>query len=279
MKKKNIKMIVGILVGLAIFTGAAAGGISGPDDVEKVYATSVTDDGAAADNTDNGAAADNTDDGAAEADDEEESDGLTIENGVLKYVEDDVKNVVLPDTVKAIGHGAIGEYVQSIEISASVTKIDKQAFANAASLKKITVAKGNTKFSAYKNCLYDKKKKTLLAVPPKSSKVSIYSKTKVIGSYAFNHCNKLKSVVLPKGVTTIKAYAFYYCDKLRKVTIYSKAKSISVKSFIGDDVSYNVYYTTDGTSKTSKNTLKIYCKKGSKADKVAKKAKILTKYL
>lgn len=213
-----------------------------------------------------------------EEDEEEEDDTLQIEGGVLKSVDYGVTKLVLPDTVKRIGARSIPDWVTSISIPASVTKIDRTAFANATSIKTITVAKKNANFTVFKNCLYDKKKTTLLLVPAKAKTVSLYSKTKIIASYAFNSCARLKSVTLPKSVTTIKANAFMNCDKLTKLTIYSKANAISINAFSGINVSYTKY-NYGGQASSTKGFLKIYCKSGSKADKVAKKKGILVKYI
>ena len=44
--------------------------------------------------------------------------------------------------------------------------------------------------------------------------VIIPDKVKVIGAYAFNKCEKLKSVVIPDSVTDIENWAFFVCTGL-----------------------------------------------------------------
>lgn len=51
--------------------------------------------------------------------------------------------------------------------------------------------------------------------------VEIHSNTKIIASYAFNECESLKNVVIPKGVIYIGEGAFYKCDSITNITVES----------------------------------------------------------
>ena len=52
-----------------------------------------------------------------------------------------------------------------------------------------------------------------------------------IGSYAFNRCYSLSSIVIPDGVTSIGAYAFDYCYSLSSIVIPDGVTSIGNYAF------------------------------------------------
>ncbi|MGI6392607.1 MAG: leucine-rich repeat domain-containing protein [Candidatus Izemoplasmatales bacterium] len=51
--------------------------------------------------------------------------------------------------------------------------------------------------------------------------VNIHPNTKIIASYAFNQCESLKNVAIPKGVIYIGEGAFYRCDSITNITVDS----------------------------------------------------------
>ncbi len=54
-----------------------------------------------------------------------------------------------------------------------------------------------------------------------------------IGKYAFSSCNSLKSLTLPKDITSIGEAAFWGCSSLTSITIPSSVTSISAFAFNG----------------------------------------------
>ena len=52
-----------------------------------------------------------------------------------------------------------------------------------------------------------------------------------IGAYAFYHCGKLVSVTLPDGITSIGEYAFKECKKLKDINIPNSVKVINAHTF------------------------------------------------
>ncbi len=57
--------------------------------------------------------------------------------------------------------------------------------------------------------------------------------TDLIESYTFEDCNKLTSISLPNGITSIGEEAFYYCSSLVSVTIPNSVTSIGQGAFSG----------------------------------------------
>ena len=53
----------------------------------------------------------------------------------------------------------------------------------------------------------------------------------VIASYAFAHCDSLKTVTIPNSVTLIEKHAFYGCGSLDSVTIGNNITKIEVYAF------------------------------------------------
>ena len=98
-------------------------------------------------------------------------------------------------------------------------------------------------------------------------------KLKVISPGAFSSCYKLKSVVLPEGMTTIEADAFAGCDSLEKIVIPSTVKYIAGSAF--SEISGGTISGFKYTSFSHKpKNLVIYAKKNSYAHQFAVKYKI-----
>ena len=61
--------------------------------------------------------------------------------------------------------------------------------------------------------------------------VSIPSSVKVIGDWAFNHCEKLEKVILCEGLLEIGSHAFSHCSALKSIRIPSTLTSIHNDTF------------------------------------------------
>lgn len=63
-----------------------------------------------------------------------------------------------------------------------------------------------------------------------------YSKTNIIGEYAFADCPKLKSVILPDSITKMGEGAFWFCSSLESVNIPSGLEEIPDCTFGGSGI-------------------------------------------
>lgn len=79
------------------------------------------------------------------------------------------------------------------------------------------------------------------------------NKVLLIGDSAFCYCDKIESIEIPEGVSSVGVCAFGGCKKLKTVMIYGEATELKYNCFV--DCS---------------DELKIYCKNNSAAEKYAK---------
>lgn len=115
-------------------------------------------------------------------------DVTSIGNQSFKACED-LKSIVIPDSVKSIGDEAffICSGLTSVTIGSGVTSIGRYAFSDCSGLTSVVIPDSVTS----------------------------------IGEYAFLKCAKLKSVTIGSGVTTIGIWAFRSCNKLTSITCYA----------------------------------------------------------
>jgi hypothetical protein len=77
-----------------------------------------------------------------------------------------------------------------------------------------------------------------------------------IGSYAFNNCSSLKSIIIPEGITSIGDYAFSYCSSLTEVAIPNSVTSIGDRAFYDcSSLNYNDYNDADYLGNDDNNYL------------------------
>ncbi len=168
---------------------------------------------------------------------------------------DFLTNATVPYGVKNIGYEAFGycNKLSDIKISDSVTDIDDYAFRNCESLKSITIPKrvtsigvcafafcsalsdikvnsDNPSYSADEYGALFNKDKTVIIKYPANSKTTDYvvpQSVTAIGTYAFDNCRHLNTVIIPDSVKAIENYAFYNCCSLTDVTIPSGVTKIN----------------------------------------------------
>ena len=175
-----------------------------------------------------------------------------------------LKSIVISEGVEEIGECAFYKCddLESVTIPSSVKQIEGDAFFKCTSLKGIWVKEKNAYFSSDENgILYDKKKKTLITCPIKTGgeiiipdsvecigkeafrsnqaeSIVIPNSVKIIESFAFCSCSKIKEIVIPNSVTEIGDCAFGDCAKLKSVTIGRNVDKLGNRLFgwfVGDE--------------------------------------------
>ena len=110
---------------------------------------------------------------------------ITVIQEKAFYPCDDLKSIILPNSVTTIGSSAFYNCISltDITIPNSVTTIEDSAFVGCTSLTDITIPNSVT----------------------------------TIGSSAFYNCISLTDITIPNSVTTIEDSAFYNCSRLKEI--------------------------------------------------------------
>ena len=125
----------------------------------------------------------------------------------------------------------------------STDSIGKDAFAHCYSLKSIDVDPDNTEFRSEKGVLFYHDT-TLLIYPPgrDPETYKIPDGTVIIGENAFNHADKLKTLIMPDSIRTIDKNAFY-CNNLSDIYFTKGVRRIGSNAFRDCKNLSHVYYS------------------------------------
>ena len=132
-----------------------------------------------------------------------------------------LKSITLPSKLTSLNEGVFyNAGLTSIKIGDKIKSINPIAL-EIDSLKKITVAKNNKKFSSKDGVLYNKKQTKLLICPRALAKttLTVSKKTKIVEYGAFNGNKNLKKVYFSKNLEVIYDAAFLSCKKLKSITV------------------------------------------------------------
>lgn len=143
-------------------------------------------------------------------------------------------SVTLPANLTKLNEGVFNNTgLKSIKITKKIKAINPIAL-EIDSLKKITVAKNNTKFSDKAGVLYNKKQTKLLICPRKIAKkrLTVPGTVKTIDDFAFSQNKTLTKVTLPKKLKKIGMSAFANVKKLKTITIPKSVNNIEDAAFI-----------------------------------------------
>ena len=125
------------------------------------------------------------------------------------------------------------EYIERIELPASVTTVGMGSFSSCPELKKIDVTGDSLK--SIGGVLFDADGRTLIAYPAglKESHYIIPNGVTTIGDIAFEGCENLKKITIPTSVTTIGDDAFADCSSMIEITLPESVKTLGIRAFSG----------------------------------------------
>ena len=134
--------------------------------------------------------------------------------------------VTFSEGLRRIGRWAfMGTSIECLEIPASVTEIDEQAFISCDSLKVIKVKKGNKVYDSRKGCNAIIESATGRLLRGSEGTTIVPDGVKVISSCAF-YGSKIKKIKLPSSLETIERCAFVCCKELKKLVIPGSVRRI-----------------------------------------------------
>lgn len=147
--------------------------------------------------------------------------------------------VTIPVTVTNIGDNAFSNTgLTAFAISAKIGTIGNGILSGCANLATITVAEGNTAFTAINDVLYRNYGSyyhLVMYAPAKTAAIyEIEAKTQRILDYAFAGAKSLKTITIGGNISMIGAYAFAGCPELYKVDI-NLDRPTGITPTIGDN--------------------------------------------
>lgn len=168
-----------------------------------------------------------------------------------------LKSVTLPKSLKSLGANAFNyTEITKVNIPINLEKISGNPFSCCASLKEITIDKGNEYFTVTDGYLCTKDNKTLIC-GLNSESVVIPKKVEAIGNYAFAGLDKIKSVKFSSKVKSIGSYAFFNTS-ITELDLPDKLERIGFCAFrntMWDDLSEDNTNTIGFTEVTIPDTL------------------------
>ena len=175
-----------------------------------------------------------------------DTDGFKIVRDVLILYSGDKNEVIIPDSVSAIGDDAFeNNGLSKVTIPSGVTYIGKYAFSGCSSLESVTIPEGISELAEglFMYCSALEK----VTIPAgitmiddgafwycsSLKSVTIPEGVAMIGAGAFCYCGGLQDLIVPEGVTKIEDCAFLYCTSLKSITIPASVVEIGDNMFLG----------------------------------------------
>ena len=154
-------------------------------------------------------------------------------------------SITIPNSILTIGGSAFMDCtgLTSVTIPNSVTSIESRAFEGCIALTSVSIGNSVVRIdeNVFSRCtnlpVVDNLRyaDTYLveAVDKKLSTYNIKNSTKFLGSYAFDKCDNMMSIIIPNSVMSIGSGAFNRCTGLTSVTIPNSVTSIGSSAFEG----------------------------------------------
>ena len=149
---------------------------------------------------------------------------------------DSLKNIIIPDGVTEIQSAAFSycRSLTSITIPNSVTRIGSAAFDECNNLESITLPFVGEEKDGTKNTTigYIFGLNNENSNVPKSLKNVVITNASTLADSAFQNCQNITSITLPKNLTNIGHFAFYDCRNLEKIVIPKSVKYVGSCAFM-----------------------------------------------
>ena len=146
--------------------------------------------------------------------------------------------VVLPDTVKTIGHYAFAECTSIciLNMGTGVTSIGRAAFYGCESLVNISFPYGLEKID--RQAFYKCSSLVSVTIPQHVSE---------IGESAFAYCINLQYADIQSRISIVETWLFYGCEKLSHIAFSNDISSVDKYAFANCDRLTRVYYEGNHT--------------------------------
>lgn len=152
---------------------------------------------------------------------------IIISEGIAKIHDNAFKNctsledIVFPLTLQEIGREAFEgcEKLEEIDLPNNIQVISDNCFAHCRALKKVLLPDNLEtigKSAFYSTCL---------------TEINIPAPVRIIGDFAFCNCGQLTQVLLHEGLDSIGICAFEYCNALRSIMIPKSVTTIGRDAF------------------------------------------------
>lgn len=161
------------------------------------------------------------------------SGNCLIEKSTKRLIQGCSTSVIPDGIVTEIADNAFADCtgLTKLHLPSSVSAISSTAFSGCKGLESITVAAGNTHYSAVGNCLIITATRTL-ALGCKNSQIPTDGSIVRIGNGAFSG-SPLTELVLPDSITEIGEAAFENCTELVSITFGKGITTLNAEAFIG----------------------------------------------
>jgi len=156
-----------------------------------------------------------------------------------------LKSFTFPSSVVSVGDRAF-EFcasLKSVFIGSGVSSVPATAFPRCASLASLEVDPSNPSYSSSDGVLFDKARKTLVRFPPAkiAATYAIPNGVVAVGSYSFQYCASLSSVVVPRSLAAIGNSSFSSCSNFVSLLFLGNAPTGAPTSAF-DSSTPTVYY-------------------------------------
>ena len=135
---------------------------------------------------------------------------------------------------------------ESFTLPKETEKYDEKETFVCVKLKDIHVEEGNSKYSSYDGCIYNKEKTLLLTIPEAKTEVKVPG-TVVLDNTTFDSRSNITKIELEEGITTVMPYVFNYCTGIKELYLPDSLESIEADAFNGVNLKQVTVYGNRGT--------------------------------